>query len=334
MLNSTNSALIILACSIMALPLNMTLSGVFLIILIVKIFIEKFKNNKNIVPDHIKKIWLLFIIFSLVQGIFAINPLFHYAGLIGHYLLYWLIFYLVSQTVKTPEQVKKIIKTVAYSGTLLSLIGILAYSGLKLDWKLFFIPLYGGDYLINLKLGEYLNKASGFSMNPNNLGSFLLLSTFMSLSLFAENIKLYPVLIFIQSCCLILTGSRGAIGAFIAGIVLYLLFRTGSKKVLVPLVLGFLLIFIFNFSIFTHLITTITDPTYSSNSLRISVWKTSLEIIKDFPMGVGILNYENIYPYYLSAQAKYLPHAHNWYLHTCIESGVIGAVIFLLFISF
>jgi O-antigen ligase len=335
--NYSNTAFIILAFAILSLPLSMTLSGIFLLVLLIKTLKDKLTDKEKPVPENIKKIWLLFIIYSLFQGIFAIKPLFHYGGLIGHYLLYWLIFYLICQTVKTSGQLKKIIEVVAYSGTLISFIGIIAWAGFHFNLKLFYVPLYGGDYLINLQLGEYINKASGFSMNPNNLGSFLLLSIFMSLSLFddsgatKEKQKLYLVLIFLQSTCLILTGSRGAIIALVSGILLYLIFRSGSRKILIPLAFSFILILIINFPVFSHLFSTITDPTYSSNSLRISVWKISLAIIRDFPQGVGILNYENIYLYYLPAQAKYLAHAHNWYLQTFIESGILGGLLFFTF---
>jgi O-antigen ligase len=335
---NSNKSLVILFLSILALPVNMTLSGIFLLALLIMTLVNR-SPGKTPVPLFILKIGLLFIIFSLVQGIFALNPLFHYAGLIGHYLIYALVFWMLGKTVRSYADLKKLTVTVAFAGALASIIGILAYCCLQLNRQFFFVPLYGGDYLLNLKLGEYDMRASGFAMNPNNLACFLILTIFVTLVLFDDRSKLIPgiknnfyaILLFLQVSCLILSGSRGGIIYLFTGFILYYFFRPGKYITLVTFLAGFVLIFSFNFGNYTRLLSTVTDPHFSSNEHRINVTKTAMEIIRDFPMGVGILNYENIYPYYKPANQKYLPHAHDWYIQTCIESGILGALIFFIF---
>jgi len=69
---------------------------------------------------------------------------------------------------------------------------------------------------------------------------------------------------------------------------------------------------------------------YSTNLQRINVWKNTLKIIKDYPLGIGIMNFDNVYKNYQSIGEKYLYHAHSWYLQVCLESGIVG---FLLLFS-
>ena len=59
---------------------------------------------------------------------------------------------------------------------------------------------------------------------------------------------------------------------------------------------------------------------------RIHIWKDSLAIIKDHPLGIGLNNYENVFQVYnqYSASDKKVRYAHNDYLQVLIETGWIG----------
>ncbi|MBC7475154.1 MAG: O-antigen ligase family protein [Candidatus Sericytochromatia bacterium] len=275
----------------------------------------------------------LFICYSIIQILWSLNPLFHYGGMIGHYLIYIIFFYLLKKNIRFDD-IDKIFRAITYSASLVSAIGILSYFKIINSLKFIYIPLFGGDYLFNFDLGKYHEpRASGFSMHPNILACYLLLSIISTLSINEKFLskKYYFSLIFLQSIALILTRSRGGILAFIFGILLLIIFdKKSSKLVFVPLSAIFLII-ILNLKKYFELLKTITDLSYGSNIGRVNIWKTSIDIIKDYPLGVGILNYETIYKKYYVTGQEYLPHAHNWYLQTCIESGILATIVFFSF---
>lgn len=327
---------LIFAFSIILLPISMTLSGIFLLLILIEVFITNKTLNCEI-NSYFTKIMFLFLITSIIQGLFTIKPLFHYAGLIGHYLIYLIIFKLAYEVIKSKNDLDKyILKPIVFSGFINSIIGVLDYFKINQGVQLFYLPLYGGDYLINLKTYQLESKASGFSMNPNNLGCFLILTIFMNIFYLSnknyKNNFIYYAILFSQILCLVLTKSRGALLAFLVGcFFLIILLLKNNKKIALSFLLGTAILSMILFTNYYEVISTAFDPNHRTNLQRMEVWSISIQIIKDFPFGVGILNYENIYPYYWMTGQKYLPHAHNWYLHTFIESGLVNGSIFFLF---
>lgn len=67
---------------------------------------------------------------------------------------------------------------------------------------------------------------------------------------------------------------------------------------------------------------------------RLVIWKDSLQIIKDFFVtGVGLGNFMNIYPAYRSILGDAIAeHAHNDYIELLVDGGIIGFVLFLMFL--
>jgi O-antigen ligase len=59
---------------------------------------------------------------------------------------------------------------------------------------------------------------------------------------------------------------------------------------------------------------------------RIDIWKDSLSIIEDHPLGIGLRNYENVFQVYNhhSTSDKVVKYAHNDYLQLLIETGWVG----------
>jgi O-antigen ligase/tetratricopeptide (TPR) repeat protein len=66
------------------------------------------------------------------------------------------------------------------------------------------------------------------------------------------------------------------------------------------------------------------------SDLRVSIWKDSVGIIKDFPVvGTGFGSYVNIYPKYRSIfDDELLNHAHNDYIELLADGGVIASALF------
>ena len=67
---------------------------------------------------------------------------------------------------------------------------------------------------------------------------------------------------------------------------------------------------------------------------RMDIWRDSLQIIKDHPLGIGLGNYENVFHVYNQSLTsdKTVIHAHNDYLQLLIETGWIG--FFAIMIGF
>ena len=75
----------------------------------------------------------------------------------------------------------------------------------------------------------------------------------------------------------------------------------------------------------------------SSGDSRFDFWRDSLAIIKDHPLGIGLGNFELVFPVYNVSTASDLTvdHAHNDYLQLLVEAGIPGFLaIFTGFILF
>jgi len=83
-------------------------------------------------------------------------------------------------------------------------------------------------------------------------------------------------------------------------------------------------------------ILSIFDPSYPSNRVRILIWGSTLKMIEEAPLlGVGIGNYELVYPLYRTVEEWRLSsrfvvgEAHNDYLQMAAETGLLGLACFL-----
>jgi O-antigen ligase len=78
-------------------------------------------------------------------------------------------------------------------------------------------------------------------------------------------------------------------------------------------------------------------PTSESfaNSERLAHWVVGIQMLRDHPLlGVGIGNYADVYPRYpIGIFITPLGHAHNYYINSAAEMGMLGLVAFLLFLS-
>lgn len=288
---------------IILLPINTTLSGIIFLSFIFNREIFKFNNLYSY-----QKIFLLFVIYNIIFGVFSVNYIYHYTGLIGHYLIYILFYKII---VENKFDNDKLINSIIISGIILSFISYITFLGFHFDFKFIKIPYLENEYLLNFSSLKLENKASGLNMNPNILGIYLVLTLILSIK------KNNPLILIIQLIGIFLTGSRGALLSLSIPIIYYII---QNKK--------YFLLTLFPFIFYK--LSSIFNLEYSTNLQRINIWKTSLNIIKDYPFGIGIMNFDNIYPNYQYPGEKYLYHVHNWYLQVSLESGILG---FLLLFS-
>lgn len=128
---------------------------------------------------------------------------------------------------------------------------------------------------------------------------------------------------------LVLTQSRSGYIALAASAVVYVFFK--NKKMIILLILAGLISLPFLPSFLYERVMSIFTGD-STVMLRISIFKTSLKIIRDFWFsGVGLgatpfIFFSNEYRIALP-----LPHSHNLFLEIWLETGILGIVTFLWF---
>lgn len=83
-----------------------------------------------------------------------------------------------------------------------------------------------------------------------------------------------------------------------------------------------------------------TDLSDKPIQFRLLTWKSTLAMIADHPMGVGLANYEMRYPEYRSVEEhrmtgrfRKVKRTHNEYLQTAAEQGPYGLIAFLFLIA-
>lgn len=195
--------------------------------------------------------------------------------------------------------------------------------------------------LFTLTLGTWDNRAISVFSHPNIFSSYLLLTTGLSLALLLcrEGYRTFRGrllaggILLVLLVCQILTQSRsGWIGT---AVTLALVGSLSSRRLLVGGMLGVA----GGAALFWHRVVprfmTLFSPTYLSNSDRIRVWKSALEMIRQRPWtGWGPGTWPLVYPFYRDpAEIEHLPHAHDLYLMVGAEYGLVALACLLLVIA-
>jgi O-antigen ligase len=140
---------------------------------------------------------------------------------------------------------------------------------------------------------------------------------------------------------LLFSRSRGGIAASFIGFFTFLLLtRMGNKRLPVGfwVMTGAIACLIVIYGVMMDF-TPIIDRflRVSSGDSRFDFWRDSLAIIKDHPLGIGLGNFELVFPVYNVSTASDLTvdHAHNDYLQLLVEAGIPSFLaIFTGFILF
>ena len=185
-------------------------------------------------------------------------------------------------------------------------------------------------------------RVTGGFGNPNVFSVYLLLVLPISLVfLFQEKSPLTSrffalICLSFELLCLVLTWSRGAwLGAIFSLFLFLLLFSRFTRKCLLwgsPLLLS--LPFFLPHNIINRFLS-IGDLKESSIQYRLWVWKGVGRMLWEHPFGIG-LGYENFsarYHLYAVSGTETVIHTHQIFLQIFCELGVIGAILFLLFLG-
>jgi O-antigen ligase len=197
-------------------------------------------------------------------------------------------------------------------------------------------------------------------VNPNHFGGWMLMATSLALAMFLDGFQVCVALVatrrddrrsllgtpelgasllfggayLVMALSLLMTRSRSALGAFmVAGMVAAVLVnrRQASRRVRLAMAAGFAAL-MFGSVAWAGLDTTISkfveaNRDGSSVTGRLSAWRDTVRIVRDFPLtGTGLNTYGIAMELYQTERSIHFQEAHNDYLQIAAEGGLLLAV--------
>lgn len=196
--------------------------------------------------------------------------------------------------------------------------------------------------MFQIDAGSYFSRNTivilGKPQDPNGLAATLLSGAFFSLYMIFKKQKTFPIfniLYFIIwgiiSYAIFLTGSRGALIAYVAAFTVFFVILSPKKSRLIvflsiPLAL-LIIYFILELFLPTNLFNRLFDfESYSGGSGRTKIWLTALRKILTNPLfGFGVLSHQG---FFLNQNGHILS-MHNTFLFILFEVGIVGLSLFV-----
>lgn len=255
---------------------------------------------------------------SMVSGSFR-DLAIHTAGV--------LLMILILDQTKERKNFHKIVCILSLATTILALYGIFQYfTGIEIkeEWV---------DVASNSAMRARVYSIFG---NPNIFAEYLVMMTPLTVGLFwstnRDSVRIFYFSLFvIQVIALFMTMSRGGwIGLAFSALVF--LFFIRKRLLLFAVPMGVLSLFLLPASFLSRFLT-IFNLSDSSTSYRFKIWEITGEVIRDnFLVGVGLghLPFKYTFEKYIRTMPIY--HAHNSFIEIFAELGLVGFILFLLFV--
>lgn len=324
---------------------------IFLINLLVIIILLVYRKIKNKLKFNIIDLILVFVlIFSYISCVFAINKEVSLYGIPGRYeglysiCYYFSLMYLSSFVNKKYKNI--IVHAILITGLMQAIYVIFQMTKITRGLETIF------KFIIYRKVHNGDIWATGFTSNPNFLGSYLLLGLGYSIGLFIDSKKLikkilYSICMVIFMISLLFSNALSALVG-LGFIYIYLLIYCIKNKYYRKLIIiSFILVYVFLMMSYFNKTTLLKDFINLGNETkeiakgnfddrygtkRMFIWKSTLKIVpKNIIHGVGIDNF-----YYafggkpLKIVDKYFfDKAHNEYLQILICEGIFGLLSYL-----
>ncbi|MFQ5680523.1 MAG: O-antigen ligase family protein [Candidatus Omnitrophota bacterium] len=229
--------------------------------------------------------------------------------------------------INTPRRYRGLVWVLLFSLLFIGLDGVFQ--------KIFDIDLFRRRHMFS-----HIRVTASF-INPNDLGSFLVTLLPLPLALLfsgiGRNVKVFlAAIFFIGIAVLLLTFSKGALAAFLLSL-LFLAFCL--RRRLVFLIFAVVIVLMFTLPLLFHggcdwasrLSSFFSDCGVKD---RIFLWRAALRMFLAHPFfGVGLGTFMENYQLYWIRPTAEISYAHNCYLQTLAETGIIGLGTFVAFLS-
>lgn len=276
--------------------------------------------------NFIEIITVLFIAFLAYGSIMSVTP--KNSIIVGAmWFVLMISVFIIRRSVNNKKDLYKILTCFVFAALLTGFFGLYQYlsGNVNTTWT-------DTQLFEELKLRVY----STFE-NPNVFGEYLLLVIPVSIALFInkkgiKNKAVNAGIILVLIANLFLTYSRGCYIGLAAGIVIFI-WLVDMRLLGIGIFAAIPALFLMPSSIISR-ITSITNLADSSTSYRVSIWRGTLRMLKDYAftgVGIGEEAYNAVYPKY-ALSSIIAPHSHNLFLQIMCSVGVIGLIVFLIMI--
>jgi len=301
-------------------PATLTLYQVLLVVVLAYAAWRVWTKRSRLAGTPIDVPALLFVAVVAVSVIGALSPARSVVALVS-LLSSILLVYLVTTIADSPAALVRLVLGV------LGIAAVFAVLALLESRNIFFIgdPIrqWDGVILPHVTFAD-----------PNNLGSFLMVSALLGLPMATIVRGWWPKAIVVGGAglcglALLVSTSRGALGALLLGVVVLFLgarMHRFYKVAAVALVLLVALAVPDPAVIVDELTTVVLDD---STRTRFSMADSALGMARDNPFGVGADNYPLVYPRYRDSFTRWnLVESHTTPLTLIVEYGVLGLLAF------
>ena len=259
----------------------------------------------------------------LLSSVRSFALIYNYCMLVG---IYALTYFVVGQTIRTPEQVKQMAQALAAGAVLVVLYGLFQI--------LFGVDAADVKWTDPEAFPQLKKRIFSTLENPNVLAGYLDVMICLALGVLSKVERrsqkiILVVAIILLAICLTMTYSRGAFLTMAVVVAVYAFLQDWRVLILFAAVTG---IIAFTDTTFTDRIFSAFNMGDSSEGVRLGIWVSTTAMISDHPFtGIGWGAYQYVYPqynYYIADENVTIYHAHNIYLNFAAEVGIVGALAF------
>ncbi len=242
-------------------------------------------------------------------------------------------YFLAANLLNTPEKINRAVNLLLFGGTSVAIIGLVQqFSGNAIaDW----LDSSAYDYIAG--------RITSVLENPNVLAVYLVLLFPLTVSRLLQRGGAggrigAALMMAIFLTAIVYTWSRGAWIAVILSLALFIfLLSPIALYALIPMLIAFPIFLHYAPSAIGIRFSSITSLADTSVSYRLGIWQGSFAMAGEHlfsGIGVGTAAFTALYPLYAPAGMEAAPHAHNLLLQLLCEFGVVGPLVFLLFVAF
>lgn len=300
----------------------------FMILLVgVYLFNIVFKKTKLLTKHSIIMPIILYIVFIIINTVTSNDPTGSFRDLAIHLTSIGFVFVMVN-SIKSKKDFNILIVFLILSATLVAMYGLYQFATGNIEMEKKWV-----DKATNPDVQARVYSVFG---NPNIFAEYLIMIIPISVSLFWFSKRMHKKALFlitsmILALALLLSMSRGGWVGFAFSVFVFILL-VEKRLLLLAIPVGIGGLFFLPDAILNRVLS-ILNFADTSNDYRIRMWKITLDVIKDnwlVGVGFGHLPFKAAFGRYTRTMTTY--HAHNTYLETMAEMGVIGFIVFISFL--